>query len=418
MFQSFSFKKNKNKEPPKKIKKITYSSLVKEISAYVINPISCPEKLLIDLLDMLNIKSTFRKIHGLQAVGGEAIVIAVQDNIGRDSILKISTGYVAKFGTDKIKVVARFVRGCKIQHLIYKELLSLDNSFFRVPEIYAVSEKPLYCVMEWVNGARAVDYLKTEKNIYKRIDFFLILLSFVEFCYSRGAIIHRDLKAANIMIGTFPGKSYGKLLIYVIDWGYAKVEGNGSLTLEMEGIGSPAHASPRQLVNEDMKNCTIVDEIYSLGLTFWEFVTATYAPEIRSLKKLESKNYMDGYNRELAKKLPQFARIPFLKSRNWEAKDRPQSIIAFRRLITNVIQDMKILVAEKKKKQREIVEVHKGLTSEDKSVNTTIYTDLRTEEEAKENVKKEGDDSIKKEIETSKYGSVLRDFLKLISDMK
>lgn len=126
-----------------------------------------------------------------------------------------------------------------------------------------------YMVMEYISGQSLQEKLSAEGKI--DIDFFLKIFEQVgkglQYIHKQN-IVHRDIKASNIMLQSIDGDLYAKL----VDFGIAKVLTDGEvdpqkLTKTGSVFGSPPYMSPEQCQGK------IVDarsDIYSLGCVMYE----------------------------------------------------------------------------------------------------------------------------------------------------
>jgi formylglycine-generating enzyme required for sulfatase activity/tRNA A-37 threonylcarbamoyl transferase component Bud32 len=108
---------------------------------------------------------------------------------------------------------------------------------------------------------------------------FVDVCNAIAYAHSRG-VIHRDIKPANVMLGKF-----GETL--VVDWGLAKVSGQGdveatesamrlspdsALTQAGRVLGTPAYMSPEQAAGK-IEHVGPASDVYSLGATLYCLLT-------------------------------------------------------------------------------------------------------------------------------------------------
>ncbi len=124
----------------------------------------------------------------------------------------------------------------------------------------------------------AVAFLSTEKSIrtpsYCRAAAQLGVQAAEALDYAhRQGIIHRDIKPANLLLDGEPGPvSAGSVHLWIADFGLAKLQGHGTLTMSGDVVGTLRYMSPEQALAKHAQ----VDErtdLYSLGATLYELLT-------------------------------------------------------------------------------------------------------------------------------------------------
>jgi len=98
------------------------------------------------------------------------------------------------------------------------------------------------------------------------------------------SVVHRDIKPANIFLGR---SAYGPVVPKLIDFGIAKVQGQGAETLTGGLLGTPAYMAPEQLTDGDVGPWT---DVWAMGAVFYRclsgappFVGATPAEVIAKI---------------------------------------------------------------------------------------------------------------------------------------
>ena len=123
-----------------------------------------------------------------------------------------------------------------------------------------------YFVMEYVEGVSLEELLRTQGPL--EVELALELAAGV--CEALDAahrigIIHRDLKPDNICVVQRAGRSWVK----VLDFGLARVAGQGRLTRPNTTHGTPEYMSPEQNMGLEVDERS---DIYSLGVTLYEML--------------------------------------------------------------------------------------------------------------------------------------------------
>jgi tetratricopeptide (TPR) repeat protein/tRNA A-37 threonylcarbamoyl transferase component Bud32 len=181
-------------------------------------------------------------INGLLGAGGQALVYLAQDNVLRRSVaLKILRDSRDVAVLDEARVAA------KLSH----------PNLIAVHDAGAMRDGQLYLAMEHVRGGSLDVWLRTKRTRRE------ILRVCVEagrgLAAAHGAgVIHRDIKAANILVG---------------DDGRARVTDFGLATLDhaKRVAGTPAYMAPEQLDGR----ASFASDQFSYAVTVWEALTGT-----------------------------------------------------------------------------------------------------------------------------------------------
>lgn len=259
------------------------------------------------------------KAIGIEAIRAEGVIIAVKNPLDERLALKVirpeynfnfipnmpsafndaQKDQYQRMSLALLKFKKRFEEGTRIQQRICNEINRYKIDDFAVPQIKKYSESPtLYAEMEWVYGVSVLRRIKEKNDIRYSFEKYMTLLDCVQFLHEH-EFIHRDIKADNIMIG---GELERNEKLYLLDWTLSKGIGR-QLTVVGEGLGTPGYASPEQYAKKEAVNADQRDDIYSLGVSLWEFWFNTAIPRLPD-EAYEDENRNAEYLAGLVEQLP------------------------------------------------------------------------------------------------------------------
>jgi tRNA A-37 threonylcarbamoyl transferase component Bud32/tetratricopeptide (TPR) repeat protein len=175
---------------------------------------------------------------------------------------------VLKAGMDTRAVLARFAAE-------RQALALMDHpGIARVLDAGETGTGRPWFAMELVPGQQITDWCeRTSAGMRTRIELMIEVCRAVEHAHQKG-VIHRDLKASNILVSD----SDGRPLPRVIDFGIAKAtlpgpaEAASVHTRPEEFLGTPEYMSPEQAESGGMDVDTRTD-VYSLGVVLYQLLT-------------------------------------------------------------------------------------------------------------------------------------------------
>ncbi|MGV6852405.1 MAG: tetratricopeptide repeat protein [bacterium] len=200
---------------------------------------------------------------GSGGIGEVYKAIKKEDGFTRHVAIKFAT--VGRFSEH---IIASFNTELKV-------LLSLNHP--NIERLYdgGVTDGNIpFLIVEYINGTHITQYCDEHNlDVRQRLKLFQKVCSALDVVH-RSLIIHRDIKASNIMVGT---DGEPKLL----DFGLAKlVDGEGQNKEEVtvsSDMMTLAYASPEQLSAEPI---TTTSDVYSLGVLLYRLLTGYFPYKI------------------------------------------------------------------------------------------------------------------------------------------
>ncbi|HEY3277833.1 MAG TPA: serine/threonine-protein kinase [Syntrophorhabdaceae bacterium] len=199
--------------------------------------------------------------------GGQAQVQEVEDSLGEYS------------GTYALKALGK-EKPPQAYERFYREITAIKvlkhPYVVRVVDSSSPSDEFQYYVMEFVDGARPLQSILGSSsnpffsNPVAAIDLFEKLAQAILACErSDPKIVHRDLSPSNVLL--VPDGS-----IRVIDFGICQIEGDSTVTLADEGVGTINYMAP-ECESGAAGNIGTHSDLYSAGKILWSAVTSQRA---------------------------------------------------------------------------------------------------------------------------------------------
>lgn len=231
--------------------------------------------------------------------GGMGIVyLGVHNTLDRKVAIKILN---PSFAAD-IEIKGRFINEAKtLSGLLHPNIVTLFD--------FTEFENSFCIIMEYIQGT-ALDVIIRKVQGYipehRSIKIMEKILSAFSYAHSKG-IIHRDIKPSNIIIQDNDEPK-------ILDFGIAKIlKGDTNFTKVGTAAGSVMYMSPEQILGNPTD---IRTDIYSLGITFYEMLTAK-----QPFTSVSTSEYII---QDKITKDP----VPSVKKTNPEISDRIDKIIA------------------------------------------------------------------------------------------
>lgn len=199
------------------------------------------------------LKSRFSSIERIKK-GGQKVVYKATSHDGEIVALKIISNATDPRVLQEISLVKTLSMPCVPQ--IIESGLVTDE---------AVSEDALYIIEQYVDGLSLRDWINAKNSANLKFAYTLLeaLLS-AEIELENNQILHRDINPNNIILGEDG-------IIYLIDFGLAKIIGGSSLTQTAAAHGpfSPGYAPHEQFANIKLSQDVRTD-LFQIGITVYE----------------------------------------------------------------------------------------------------------------------------------------------------
>jgi len=204
--------------------------------------------------------------------GGMGVVyLAHQISLDRPAALKILQDTYANNAEFVVNFIKEARSAAKLNHP-------------HIVQAYAVGEDEgiFYYAMEYINGETMKDVLKRDKviAINKAVTIIQQIAEALDCAWKEQKLIHRDIKPDNIILAK---NNRAKLA----DLGLSRVAGDIDDENDDEIMGTPQYISPEHLTGAPMD---IRSDIYSLGATFYQFVTGRFPFEGRTANEIARKH--------------------------------------------------------------------------------------------------------------------------------
>ncbi len=193
----------------------------------------------------------------------------LRDKLGHGATGEVYKAYDTLLETEiAIKIIKeQYSSDCEAVERVRREVvLARDLSHANILKIYHLGddEGMRFVTMQYIDGSDLADLIRKEApfEIEKAVTIAKKIASALEVAHAK-RVIHRDIKPSNILID-----KHGQPQI--ADIGLARLVGGAGVTRDGIFVGTPAYASPEQIVGEPVDERS---DLYALGVVLFEMVT-------------------------------------------------------------------------------------------------------------------------------------------------
>lgn len=205
-------------------------------------------------------------IKRLVGSGGMGVVYkGIHPTLGIDVAVKVLPAKYADIESFR----ERFIKSAKIAAKL------IHPNIIKIYDIGYDSDGMLYLVMEYAARGNAFDLLLRKKRLScDRASEIAKAVCKALIAAEKEGIVHRDIKPDNIMLtdeGTYKLCDLGLSKINPVKASLPDASSYVTESLSFTPLGTPAYMAPEQSL--DAKNCDIRADIYSLGVTLYQFLS-------------------------------------------------------------------------------------------------------------------------------------------------
>ena len=207
---------------------------------------------------------SFRLTAVLAAGGGGRVYAAEHRVLRRRAAVKVLHRHLAA----QSEMVERFVREARVVNRIG------HPNIVDIYELGALDDGRPYYVMELIEGTDLASELRRRGRLspHEALPILTAVADALQAAHEAG-VVHRDLKASNVLLGQRDGRP----LVKLHDFGIAKLvelaPGEAGLTALGRRLGTPHAMAPEQIRGEPIDHRV---DVYATGVLIFQLLTATY----------------------------------------------------------------------------------------------------------------------------------------------